>query len=388
MKILQVIASLNPQLGGPVEGLTQFHQALTAEGHCQHVVCLDPPDAAWLKRVKYPVFAVGPNFSGYSYTWNLVRWLRNNAQNYDCVIVNGLWQFPGLGTYIALKQTKVPYFVYPHGMLDPWFKQAYPLKHLKKWLYWPWAEYQVLKNARAVLFTAEDERILARQSFWLYQCNEVVVGYGTTLPEDRILQQKEAFLTEYPHLRDQRLLLFLGRIHPKKGCDLLIEAFAKVAPADLHLVMAGPDQVGLKQALVNRARQLGIEHRITWTGMLLGDRKWGALRLAEVFVLPSHQENFGIAVIEALACRVPVLISHRVNIHYEVVRDGAGLVASDDPAGTVQLLERWLSTNPEQQSHMRKCALDCFLKHFEIQQVTKRLIYCLEAGLETSSSTA
>jgi glycosyltransferase involved in cell wall biosynthesis len=385
MKILQVIASLNPQLGGPVEGLAQFYKALTVEGHCQHVVCLDVADAPWLKKVEYPVFAVGPSFSSYGYTWQLVRWLRSNAHNYDCVIVNGLWQFPGLGTYLALKQMKIPYFVYPHGMLDPWFKHTYPLKHLKKWLYWPWAEYQVLKNAQAVLFTTEDERLLARQSFWLYQCREVVVGYGATLPEDRSPHQQAAFLQQYPHLRDRQLLLFLGRIHPKKGCDLLIESFSKVAHEhlDLHLVMAGPDQVGWQTALRERAQQLGIDQRITWTGMLSGDLKWGALRLADAFVLPSHQENFGIAVIEALACNLPVLISQRVNIHHEVTRDGAGFVANDDLVGTVQLLQEWLSTTLEQKNQMRQCAKACFLKHFEIQQVATKLIHCIEANIAT-----
>jgi glycosyltransferase involved in cell wall biosynthesis len=383
MKILQVIPSLNPQLGGPVEGLTQFHKALVAENHCQHVVCLDAPDAPWLAKVEYPVFAVGPSVTGYAYAWQLVRWLRENAPDYDCVIVNGLWQFPGLGTYLALKKTQIPYFVYPHGMLDPWFKHTYPLKHLKKWLYWPWAEYQVLKNAKAVLFTAEDERILARQSFWLYQCREVVVGYGTTLPKDRSPYQQEAFLQQYPHLQDRRLLLFLGRIHPKKGCDLLIEAFAKVAHdhLDLHLVMAGPDQVGWQPELRKRAQQLGIDQQITWTGMLSGDLKWGALRLADAFVLPSHQENFGIAVIEALACHLPVLISQRVNIHHEVTREGAGFVANDDLLGTVQILQRWLSITPEQKSQMRQRAQACFLKHFEIQQVAKNLIHCLSERL-------
>jgi glycosyltransferase involved in cell wall biosynthesis len=189
-------------------------------------------------------------------------------------------------------------------MLDPWFKRTYPFKHLKKWAYWPWANYRVLRDAKAVLFTTEQERQLARQSFWLYQADEVVVGYGTSAPPGAAEKQRELFLSSFPHLRGQLILLFLSRIHPKKGVDLLIEAFAASAPRDwgLQLVIAGPDQVGWQSKLQHRAVELGIADLITWPGMLTGDLKWGAFRAAHLFCLPSHQENFGIVVAEALAC--------------------------------------------------------------------------------------
>src|SRR6266481_4864459 len=106
-----------------------------------------------------------------------------------------------------------------------WFKRAYPLKHLKKWLYWPWAEYRVLRNASAVCFTCEEERKLARQSFWLYRCNEKVVAFGTAAPGGDAQAQKRLFLSHYMELQGRRFILFLGRIHPKKGCDLVIRAF-------------------------------------------------------------------------------------------------------------------------------------------------------------------
>src|ERR1700733_6136412 len=174
-------------------------------------------------------------------------------------------------------------------MLDPWFKRRYPLKHLKKLLYWPWAEYRVLRDARAVLFTCEEERVLARQSFGLYRANELVVNYGVPEPTGEPGLQRETFLQRFPHLRDKRILLFMSRIHPKKGCDILIEAFATVANRDasLHLVMAGPDQVGMQRSLVTRSERLGIGDRVTWTGMIRGDVKFGSLRTAEAMVLPS-----------------------------------------------------------------------------------------------------
>jgi glycosyltransferase involved in cell wall biosynthesis len=141
----------------------------------------------------------------------------------------------------------------------------------------------------------------------------------------------------------------MSRIHQKKGVDLLIDAFSKVAQRDpkLHLVIAGPDHHGLQADLERLSFKCGIGERITWTGMVTGDVKWGAYRAAEVFVLPSHSENFGIVVAEALACGLPVLISDKVNIWREIEADGAGLVAEDTLIGTVSLLETWLDLTPE-----------------------------------------
>ena len=133
-------------------------------------------------------------------------------------------------------------------MLDPWFRRQYPLKHLKKAVYWRMCESRVLRDARAVLFTSEEERRLARTSFTGYAVREHVVHYGTPGPAGGDPAAARArFLTRWPALRDQRIVLFMGRIHPKKGLDLALEAFASCAPrqAGLRLVIAGPDEAGI-----------------------------------------------------------------------------------------------------------------------------------------------
>ena len=382
MKILHVIASVNPTGGGPCESLKKFGLIIESWGHTVEVVCLDSPDSDWLLSYPFKVYALGPAFTGYLYSKQLIPWLKASAASYDYIIVKGIWQYSSFGTWCALTWLRnrgyktPPYFVFTHGMLDPWFKRTYPLKHLKKWLYWPWAEYRVLRDAKAVLFTCEEERILARESFWLYKCNEVVVNYGTSEPPQDITHQTKCFLAKYPELESKRIFLFLSRIHKKKGCDLLLNAFAQVAKTDpsLHLVMAGPDQTGWQSELKVMAQKLGIDQQITWTGMLEGDHKWGAFRVAEVFVLPSHQENFGIAVAEALACSVPVLISNKVNIWREIEADGAGLVANDDMAGTTDLLRQWLDLSPTQQKIMGEKAQKCFAERFEISKAAQGLV--------------
>lgn len=260
-------------------------------------------------------------------------------------------------------------------MLDPWFKKTYPLKHLKKWLFWPWADYRVLRDARAVLFTCEEERLLASQSFWLYKATEVVVKFGAATPPQDSQKLCKAFLLAFPELRDKRLFLFLSRIHEKKGCDLLIEAFARVAHQDatMQLVMAGPDQSGWMQELKALAEHFGIGDRITWTGMIQGDQKWGAFYASELFVLPSHQENFGIAVAESLGCGLPVLISNKVNIWREIEADGAGLVGADTVQDTEQNLRRWLNFDANQRLAMGRQAVQTFNARFTVEEMAKSL---------------
>ena len=283
-------------------------------------------------------------------------------------------QHHGFATWRAWRGARGPRFVFAHGMLDPWFKKTYPLKHLKKWLYWPWAEYRLLRSARAVFFTCEEERRLARESFWLYRVNEAVQALGIEEPPGNAAALREQFYQRFPMWRERRLILSLGRIAPKKGCDLLLRAFAKsfVAHRDAVLLMAGPGEVEYVEELKRLVPE--IEAAVHWPGMLTGDLKWGALHAAEAFVLPSHQENFGIAVVEALSCGKPVLISDKVNIWREIIEDGAGSVAPDTQEGTEKLLADWLARPASEREAMGSRAQRCFESRYQIDRATASLV--------------
>ena len=376
MKLLHVLSSVNPNGGGPTEGVRQRGMRLTEMGHTVEVLSLDDPADGFVKEFPLQVHALGPPRGRYRYSGRLVSWLTAHACDYDAIVINGLWQYNSFGAWRALHRLRVPYFVFTHGMLDPWFKTAYPLKHLKKWLYWPWADYRVLRDARAVLFTSKEELLRARKSFWLYRAREQVIAYGTRTPPDGAAELREKFLQSQPQLRQTRILLFLSRIHEKKGCDLLVKAFAAVAGCDptLRLVIAGPDQTGWVAALKALAVEAGIADRVIWPGMLRGDLKWGAFYAAEAFVLPSHQENFGIAVAEALGCGLPALISDKVNIWREVQASGAGLVAPDTLQGTLQLLTTWQSMSAGERAGMGVAARALFMRSFTVDAMAQGLL--------------
>lgn len=383
MKLLQIIGTLDQEYGGPVEALSQSTLALKKLGHYVEVATLDHANAAWLSKFPGVVHALGPSLSKYRYSKRLLPWLKTNVVRFDAVIVRGIWQYQGLATWIASKRMQFPYFVFVHGALDPWFKHKYPLKHLKKWLYWPWAEYRILRDASAVLFTSQEERRLASKSFWLYKANEVVVNYGILMPAGSPEFQRQAFFDAFPFLRDKRIMLFLGRIHPKKGCDILIEAFAQIASKDptLHLVIAGPTKDGWRSALERIVYESGIYDRLSWTGMLVGDLKWGAFHAADTFILPSHSENFGVAVVEALACGVPVLITDKVNIWQEIKNTKCGLVDTDSYEGVVRLFENWLQLSASERREMKKNAKDCFRRFFELENSTRNFVETLQKFL-------
>jgi glycosyltransferase involved in cell wall biosynthesis len=380
MKILHLLASIDPRDGGPVEGVRRSGVAMCEAGHTIEVATCDAPDADFLAAFPFPVHALGPTRNRYSYSERLAPWIAANAKRFDAVIVHGLWQYHGLAAWKALRGSDVPYYVYAHGMLDPWFKEAYPLKHLKKWLYWPWAEYRVLRDARAVIFTTEEERTRARESFWLYRARERIVPFGTSVPPLDANAARDTFLRAMPDMRGKRIVLFLGRIHAKKGCDLLIDAFARVAKRDpsLHLVIAGPDETGWIPSLRTRAQAAGIARRVSLPGMLQGELKWGAFHASDVFVLPSHQENFGVAVAEALGCGLPALISDKVNVWREIEADSAGLVAADTVDGTEKNLLRWLELDASEREAMRAQAARTFNSRFRIETMVGALTALLE----------
>jgi glycosyltransferase involved in cell wall biosynthesis len=127
------------------------------------------------------------------------------------------------------------------------------------------------------------------------------------------------------------------------------------------------------------AAQLGLANHVTWTGMIQGDLKWGAFRTAEAFILPSHQENFGISVVEALACSLPVLISNQVNIWREIVMDRAGLTEKDNLEGTRRLLTGWSTLSPAERLAFPQRARNCFETRFQVEGVALHLIEILES---------
>ena len=398
MKILNVIASLDPRHGGPIDGTLRLTEVWRASGHEVASATLDPPDAPYLPDDDQ-VFALGEPrppardpirrfWNRFGYAPQMVPWLRTHAPAYDAVVVHALWNYSTVAARRALVGGPTPWFVFPHGALDPWFRETYPAKHAAKSLLWRVNEGVLMNRAAAALFTTAEEARLAERAFSPWHARSRVVGFGSLDAPPGAERQVAAFRAACPALRERRFLLFLSRIHPKKGCDLLVDAFAAEAAADpaLDLVIAGPDQLGWQAELAKCAAALGLGTRIHWPGMLTGDTKSGAYRAAEAFVLPSHSENFGVVVAEALACSTPVLITDKVNLWREVASARAGLVATDTPAGIAALLADWRALGTDARAEMRTAARACYEANFRFEAAAARMIEVFEEAREAKKA--
>lgn len=390
MKVLHIIASVDAEGGGPIEALRGIGEALDGRV-TQEILSLDTPGSRLADKYPMQVHMLGhparPGRTGIDKLRNwmtpspdALAWGRAHLSEFDLVVVHGLWNASTRLAWLLLAKSGMPYVVYPHGMLDPWFRRRYPIKHLAKQCLWSISEGHLVNSANYVLFTSEQEKELARGSFYPYRAKERVINYGTTPPPPLDPGQETAFRALLPALGTRAYLLYLSRIHEKKGCDLLIKAFAAIA-ADhptLDLVIAGPDREGLKPELQAIARKAGIADRIHWPGMIVGPEKYGAYRGATAFVLPSHQENFGIVVAEALSCGCPALISDKVNIWQEIETSGSGLVAPDTLEGTKDMLRRFLDLDASERAAMRLAGPRVFQEKFSIDAASQDFLRTLE----------
>jgi len=331
MRVLHVIASLAPRYGGPPKACLELCRELARRGDdvAIYTTTIDgggdlPVPVAepqWSEGVQIRYFPVQwPR--GYVLSPPLAKALKVAIPQYDVVHIHSLYLFSSLAAAHYCQRFGVPYLVQPHGSLDPYL---YRRHRGRKRIYEFLAERRNLNRAAAIHFVTEEERELTRPLG--LEAPGIVAPLGLNLADygDAV---PGAFAKGWPQTRGRRLILFLGRLNFKKGLDLLARAFGHVARKcdDVGLVLAGTEDGGYGARVRQWLAAEGVLGKTTFTEMLLGAEKLSAFRAADVFVLPSYSENFGISVIEAMACEVPVVVSNKVNIWREVIEAGAGLV--------------------------------------------------------------
>ncbi|MCR9295237.1 MAG: glycosyltransferase [bacterium] len=394
-RVLRVIASMDPVTGGPCQGIRNSVPALTLLGWENEVVCLDAAEAEYGVEDPFPIHRKGPGKGPWMYNSRLSLWLKRHLVDFDSVIIHGLWLYNSYAVTKVMAELrragaqKLPtVFVMPHGMLDPWFQRTKTrrMKAYRNWVFWKWMEHRVIEEAEAVLFTCQRELELARVPFRPYRPRkEHNVGYGVAAPPPEKQEMHRAFRTSCPGIADKPYLLFLSRIHPKKGVDLLLKAYAAISKEDSgrqlpSLVIAGPLDSAFAREMQNQAKRLGLvtpdgrSEQVHFPGLLSGDNKWGAIYGCDAFILPSHQENFGIAVVEALACGRPALISNQVNISSDLESDGAALVYADHDSGLTGILRDWFDFSLDKRMSMGESAVESYRRRYLPRSAAVRLI--------------
>jgi len=318
----------------------------------------------------------------YTVSWPLFQWLAAHVGDYDLVHIHGLFSFATTAGAFWATRRGIPYMVRPLGALNAWgIRNRRPfLKRISL----RWIERRILANAAAVHFTSERERGEAKLVAPGLR-SVVIPNPVATLTVDK-QPGTETLLSKYPELARKQIVLFLSRVDPIKGLDLLLNGFGRIQTThpDAALLVAGNGDEGYTARLREQARQLGIQREVTWAGFLEGEEKRAAFAASAVFVLPSYSENFGVAVVEAMASGLPVIVSDRVGIHREVAEAKAGLIVRCNANELSDGVVRMLSDGEERRQMSRNALL--LAKKFSPEVVCERLIEVYQGLAEKSAS--
>jgi glycosyltransferase involved in cell wall biosynthesis len=366
LRVLHVIPSIGPLRGGPSVAMGTIARALRDAGIEVDVATTNDNDRELLNvplgsavdegGVRYWYF--GRTSHPYTTSTGLAMWLRANAGNYDIIHTHALFSFSTAVAASAARRHEVPYVVRPLGTLARYGMEQHSFLKRASWMM---VERRLLKDAAAVHFTSEAEREEAER---LGKWRSVVVPLGVATAEP---------MTRAPNTNGDVVYLFLSRIHPKKRVDLLLRAFAEIAASGgARLIIAGHGEPSYVAELQKLALDLRLQHAVMWAGHVAGRDKQDIIAASHVFVLPSINENFGIAPVEALASGLPVVLSRGVAIHREVEQYQAGLVVDDTVSSLAEALNAMREVNAR--TTMGTNAVRVAREKFSIEAMQRGLI--------------
>lgn len=379
MRILHVIPSVSPNQGGPSFAVRMIAESLVACGTETHVVTTDDDEPAHLavslnvpiqeKGVTYYYFRRQTHF--YKFSWPLTFWLSQHLSDYDVVHIHALFSYATIPAALFAQRAQIPYIIRPLGTLNRWGREH--RRPFVKQLSLKYIEGPLVAKAAAIHYTCEQERIEAEETG--ISAPAAVVPLGLNLPSQPDPVMVEMLRSHYPQLRDRLVLLFLSRLHPKKGLELLLQAFAQVRQRvpQIVLIVAGTGEPEYEAELQGLASALQLQDSVIWIGFITGSTKSAILTIADLFILPSYSENFGIAVVEAMAMGLPVLISDQVGIHHEVTEANAGVVVSCHQEAVTPALE-YIALDAELRQQMGANAKKLAKEKFSQQAMSRSLL--------------
>ena len=382
MKILVVIPAVGSVYGGPSKSVIELAKSLVKQGINVDLVTttangdteLNVPKLNWTEdeglRIQYfPYFSWGD----YIFSFILTQWLYAHVKDYDIVHTNAVFSLLNLPVYWACQQKKVPYLITPRGMLEPW---ALSYKANKKKLFYNFLDKPAINKAGGIQVLATPEKNSVKTLN--LKPPLFLIPNGIFAKKFESLPPASLFLEKFPETKDRKLILFLGRIDPKKGLDLLSSAFAKIHQQfpDTHLVIAGPDNVGYLPTVKNYFKDLGCLDTVTFTGMLTGDMKYSALSAVSIYIAPSYSEGFSISILEGIASGLPCIFTTACNFPEAQEAQVAKVVEVNQAEITEALF--WCLSNEEEANEMGQKARQFILENYTWNEIAIKLIevYC------------
>lgn len=378
MKVLHIVASLAPRYGGPSISTYQMAKALVQQGLKVWIWTTNVDGNGRMDvPIGHPVKKGGVSIvynnvypcNRFGFSPSFAKAISASVCEFDIIHIHGVYSFPALVTAIYAHKHGIPYIVRPHGSLDPFLLRRH--RWFKSFYHRVFARF-MLNNAAAIHFTTEQERLLA--SWFGFSTPSFVLPHGVHLQDFSHLPDFGSFRKRFPELEGKKVILFLGRINFKKGLDLLVKGFKLLDPSkyDAHLLIIGPDTEGYSRQVKKWIAEEGIEARVSFADMVLGREKLAAFVDCDVFVLPSYSENLGVAVLEAMACRKPVVISDKVNICDEVMEGRAGIVVQCTPVSVAEGI-RVLLDNPSMAAEFGMNGLNLVKRKYSWEPISRKL---------------
>lgn len=371
MRIAHITAGLAPERGGPTSVVKGLAKAQAALGHDVHIyaptihsIDVRPLIDSGVQVHLFPQHILASLWPGFAPT--LGRALQYSASRFEIIHIHELWHYPHFAAYRAAKRCGIPYVITIHGNLEPWARNH---KKWKKTIALGLFQRKILKEASAIYALSEAEA----QHLYPYAGNASIayISNGIDFLEYNTLPSPDKLFDRFPELKGKKIILFLGRFHHIKGLDVLVQAFAEVVRkhAFAHLLLAGPDIGGYRRKIQLLAEEVGIANHITFPGLLTDDMKLAAFAAATLFVLPSRSEGRAVAVIEAMAAGLPVIITPG-NHFPEVTSAEAGIKAELTPDNLATAIN-CLIESPEYARQMGRNGRELVMQHFTWQQIAK-----------------
>jgi glycosyltransferase involved in cell wall biosynthesis len=302
----------------------------------------------------------------------------------DFVTLHSLYSFPVLAGYLLARFHRKPYGIWPHGVLAPFQRQ---ISVRKKWIYNTLFANRILRDASVIFYSAEGEREEAAPLG--FRTPSVIVPDGFNADDFSTLRPRGRFRARFLNGHTGPLVLFLARLHAKKGLDLLIKAMEHVIAErpDTRLAIVGPpDPASFNKQILQWIKEGGIESQTVLPGMAGPEMRLEAFADADLYVLPSHAENFGFSVFEAMACGVPVVVSETLNYAAEIARSGAGLALPRTPEeffrAIINLIDR-----PDIRQEMGACGR-LFARQYSLEETGAKVAKTIESILQRHSFPA
>ena len=359
--------TLNPKWGGPVKAIIDSTIYLSKQGLKVDIVTCDPTNSNFHKLNQSKIINKGPGYFGnFLFSPRLFFWLLENRKKYDYFIVHAIWDFKNILARFLLNKK---YSLFIHGSLHPSEAKRGFIKTLKKQIYWWLIEKKNLLNSSSILLTSNLEINQLNKTFVnTDKITKTVIQYGILKKKFNKTQALKKFYKKFPYLKKKDFYLYIGRIHPQKACEIIVESVNQIKKNfKKKILIMGPFSGSQHELyLKNLVKKFNLENQIFFANAEYGNIKWGALQASKAMISATHGENFGISFVESLSLGKPVLTTFKVNIYKEILKFNAGLISKDNTKDFSKILLKFDLFNKKKIKDFSKNAVLCFEENFDI----------------------